>query len=320
VNLDIQNCSGLGIRVRGGKHHLLHSCRIENMGRGGIDFWAGDWKQLIPCNSIIENCSISRLSRIDRTYTPALLLEGMGIKVRHNSFTRIPSSAIRLEASDTLIEMNYFSDCVYESGDQGTIDMWANPLYRGNICRWNDFDRIYNLTGCSRGAAAVRHDDFISGFMTYANIMRKGGRKGKSRLIFGAVQLNGGTDSYVEGNIIVDWANAFTECNMNPKYWSRIRSHVNSKRMLETTPWQSEAWQKKYPMVKDLANAADNRNSITDNRIYGPGNMGTASPKNFFANQKQEASVKCDSLQDLKPLILPWHPIPLDLIGPYKAN
>ena len=92
----------------GGERHLVHSCRIDGMGRGGIDLWAGDWQKLVPAHSMVENCRISNLSRIDRTYTPAVLLEGMGLKIRHNAFTDIPSSAIRLEACDALIELNYF--------------------------------------------------------------------------------------------------------------------------------------------------------------------------------------------------------------------
>lgn len=224
AGLDIQDCSGLGIRIRGGVRHLVHSCRIDSMGRGGIDLWAGDWQKLVPAHSTVENCRISNLSRIDRTYTPAVLLEGMGLRIRHSSFTDIPSSAIRLEACDALIELNCFRRCVYESGDQGSIDMWANPLYRGNIIRWNDFDSII-ASDKHRGAAAVRHDDFISGFMVAENIMRKGSGWGA----FGAVQFNQGTDNYAEGNIIVDWHKAFSGgSGVGERWTSRITTHGNS--------------------------------------------------------------------------------------------
>jgi hypothetical protein len=313
TGLDIRYCSGLGIRITGGSEHLIHSCDIATMGRGGIDFRGGDWQKLEPSNSVIENCRISDLSRIDRTYTPALLLEGMGIKVRHCAFTDIPSSAIRLEACDALIELNYFYNCVYESGDQGAIDMWANPLLRGNVIRWNDFDRIINIRQGSYGTAAVRHDDWISGFMTVENIFRKG-TPGQ----FGVVQFNQGTDNYVEGNIIIDWPVAFSGWSVAGEAWTKaITSHPNSVEKLDKTPWQSEAWQKKYPMVRDLLNGEDNRNFLTDNQRHGTGEWGGVRRAVLFANRDGENNFHGETLESVKPYLVPWRPIPLDRIGPY---
>lgn len=311
--IDISNCSGLGLKVHGGKKHLIHSCRITSMGRGAIDILAGNWRKLEPASSIIENCSISNLSRIDRTYTPAVLLEGMGIKVRHNSFVDIPSSAIRVETCDAIIELNYFRNCVYESGDQGAIDMWANPLYRGNIIRWNDFDRIIN-NHAHYGAAAIRHDDYISGFMVYGNVFRKSANHG-----FGAVQFNQGADNYVEGNLIIDWHKAFTGRSITGNHWKKsIARHRLSKKILAEVPWQSEAWQKKYPMLKSLLDGDDNHNYLLDNLRLGAGKWGGVSRAISFANQCDDQKLNYTDLKSLKSLLKPWHQIPLELIGTYK--
>ena len=315
AGIDIQDCSGLGIRIHGGKQHLVHSCRVDSMGRGGIDLWAGDWQQLAPAHSTIENCRISNLSRIDRTYTPAVLLEGMGLKVRHNSFIDIPSSAIRLEACDALIELNHFRRCVYESGDQGAIDMWGNPLYRGNIIRWNDFDRII-ASDKHRGAAAVRHDDFISGFMVTENTIRKGSGWGA----FGAIQFNQGTDNYAEGNVIVGWHKVFSGGSGVGEHWtSRITTHSNSKRMLAETDWKSEAWRKKYPMVRDLLNGNDNHNYLIGNLLLGAGDWGSVGRAMNLGNRTGSKDTHGATLAELKPHLVPWYPIPVELIGPYAA-
>jgi len=314
AGLDIQDCSGLGIRIRGGVRHLVHSCRIDSMGRGGIDLWAGDWQKLVPAHSTVENCHISNISRIDRTYTPAVLLEGMGLRIRHSSFTDIPSSAIRLEASDALIELNYFRRCVYESGDQGAIDMWANPLYRGNIIRWNDFDSII-ASDKHRGAAAIRLDDFISGFMIAENVMRKGSGWGA----FGAVQFNQGTDNYAEGNVIVDWHKAFSGgSGVGERWTSRITTHGNSKRMLAETDWKSEAWRKKYPMVRDLLNGNDNHNFLVGNLLLGAGGWGGVGRAINLGNRTGSRDVHGATLAELQPHLVPWYPIPVELIGPYS--
>ena len=317
AGLDIQDCSGLGIRIHGGKRHLVHSCRIDSMGRGGIDLWAGDWQKLVPAHSTVENCRISNLSRIDRTYTPAVLLEGMGLKIRHNAFTDIPSSAIRVEACDALIELNYFRRCVYESGDQGAIDMHANPLYRGNIIRWNDFDRIIASRMLShRGAAAIRHDDFISGFMVAENIFRKGSGWGG----FAAIQYNQGTDNYAEGNMIVDWHIAFSGVSTIGEKWTNpITKHKKSGRLLAETDWKSEAWQKKYPMVRDLLNGDDNRNYLVGNVLLGAGKWSGVGRAVTLGNRTGSKDVHGASLAELKPHLAPWYPIPIELIGPYAA-
>ena len=312
----IQHCSGSGIRLHGGPGPLIHSCTIDSMGRGGIDVQAGDWARLIPGHAIIENCRISALSRIDHTYTPGLLLQGMDIKVRHTSFINIPSSAIRVETCDALIELNYFHNCVYESGDQGAIDVWANPLYRGNVIRWNDFDRIINTSGASFGAAAIRLDDFISGFMISENIFRGGSPVG-----FGSVQFNMGTDSYVDGNVIINWARAFSGRSLGGDSWKeRLNQHDNARRVLAETDWQSEAWRAKYPMVRDLLRGDDNHNYLADNLRLGSGALGDVERAVTFANVEGEPSFTAERIDAVKPLLVPWHAIPVDLIGPYDMG
>ncbi len=319
--IEIRRCSGNGINIYGGKRHLVHSCAIESMGRGGIDILAGDWRKLDPSGSVIENCRISDLSRIDRTYTPAIVLEGMGLKVRRNAFVNIPSSAIRLEACDALVELNYFHRCVYESGDQGAIDQWANPLYRGNVFRRNYFHGIVNETGAHHGAAAVRLDDFISGFMIAENIFHTGALARSSGHEFGSVQINKGTDNYLEGNIIIDWHKAFTGTSETGDAWrKKITGHSHSKKMLAGTPWQSEAWQAKYPMVRDLLNGNDNRNYIADNRQFGSGEWGEIRHAVMYANRDKGRKVPQASLEALQPLVVPWHPIPVNMIGPYDLD
>ena len=38
--------------------------------------------------------------------------------------------------------------------------------------------------------------------------------------------------------------------------------------MLTETDWESEAWQKKYPMVRDLFNGNDNRNYLVGKALF----------------------------------------------------
>lgn len=64
----------------------------------------------------------------------------------------MPSSAMRIEGNDHLIELNLVRDVVKESDDQGGVDMFGNPLYRGVMFRWNRWSDIRG--GTHNGAAA----------------------------------------------------------------------------------------------------------------------------------------------------------------------
>ena len=312
ARVNIRCCSGLGIRVSGGKRHLIHSCTIDCMGRGGIDIMAGSWQNLEPSGSVIENCRISNISHIDRTYTQAIVIDGMGFKVRHNSFVNIPSSAIRVEASESLIELNYFNHCVYESGDQGAIDVWKNLLYRGNIIRWNDFDRII---GDHHGPAGVRLDDYISGFMVSENIFRKGTPRGG----FGAIQFNQGRDNHFEGNCIFDWNSACTGTSAVGNDWN-FRVKRNAGIVLKKADWESATWQKRYPMLKDLLNGDNSHNYMGDNRRFGITKLGQVKAGVVFADAEGSPDLHGETLASVKTVMVPWHPIPIDKIGPYAPD
>jgi hypothetical protein len=314
ADCSVKNTSGLGIKITGGESHLVHSCTIESMGRGGIDISAGDKLKLVGSGSVIENCKIRNLSRIDRTYTPAIVLEGDGIKVRYCLFADIPSSGIRLEGNDMLVELNEFTKCVIESDDQGAIDVWGNPLYRGNIIRWNFFHDIGvpNL----HMAAGVRLDDAISGFGIYENLFLR-----SSNNMFGGIQIHGGKDNFLEGNIFADCHAAFSQSAWGDKRWQESMNNPEHPmyKAMHTTDWQSKFWQQKYPALINLLTNADINYAI-DNLAINAESLVLRKSKRFeFLNNRL---VKCEKhplvADDYKDYLVPWRPIPVNQIGLYR--
>jgi len=75
---------------------------------------------------VIANNDVGDVGRCSRTYNPALLLEGCGAHVTHNHFHHAPSSAMRVEGNDHLIEYNWVDHVVQESDDQGGFDMFGD--------------------------------------------------------------------------------------------------------------------------------------------------------------------------------------------------
>jgi len=314
LNCSVRDASGYGIKILGGKNHLIHSCLVESMGRGGIDIISGKIRNLENSGSIIENCTIRNLSRIDRTYTPAILLEGVGIKVRHCLFSEIPSSAIRLEGNDMLIELNEFSRCVIESDDQGAIDVFGNPLYRGNIIRWNFFHET-GIPGLHM-AAGVRLDDAISGFSVYENLFLR-----SSSGIFGGIQIHGGKDNYIEGNIFSDCKAGISQSAWGDKRWEATLKEKGHPvyTALNTLDWKSDLWQKHYPSLKNLTEGGTDTNYSADNLVInGQTIFLRKSPKfqtlnNIIITGKEILNKPADYIK----YVSPWQEMPLQRIGTY---
>jgi len=71
----VRRLAGNGIEIHGGSRHGLLSCDVCSLGRGGTVISGGDRRTLTRGEHFVENCDIYDLSRIDHTYTPAVLLE-----------------------------------------------------------------------------------------------------------------------------------------------------------------------------------------------------------------------------------------------------
>jgi hypothetical protein len=190
-----------GVLVHGGERVTLLGCDIRLMGRRGTEVIGGDRATLTPGGHVVENCVIASVGRIDRTYTPCIQLEGVGNRVAHNLMFDCPSSAMRIEGNDHQIEYNRFHSVVRESDDQGAIDIFANPSYRGVIYRYNIFDHIGNVAGKAgvHGQAGIRLDDAISGQVIYGNVFFRSANGN-----FGGVQMNSGRDNWIDNNAFVD--------------------------------------------------------------------------------------------------------------------
>jgi hypothetical protein len=209
----IRRLAGNGVAISGGTGHGVLSCELHTLGRGGVTLVGGDRRTLTRGGHFVENCHIHELSRIDHTYTPAVLTAGAGQRIAHNWLHDILSSALRVDGNDHLVEFNEINRVVLESDDQGGADMWGNPTFQGNVYRHNYFHHIGNWQAPEKspecGQAGIRLDDAISGVLIYGNVFH---RCASGRLGFGAVQIHGGKDNVLDNNIFADcrWAVSFS--------------------------------------------------------------------------------------------------------------
>ena len=314
ANCTIQRLGGDAIIVEGGQRHGIFGCTMHTLGCGGTRVAGGDRQTLTPGRHFVENCRVFDISRLKRTYAPAVHLDGCGNRIAHNLFENIPSSALRIEGNNHLIELNVIRNVVRESDDQGGLDMFGNPLYRGVVIRWNRWSDIRG--GEQNGAAGVRLDDMISGVAVYGNVFERCGA-----VHFGGVQIHGGKENLVEGNLFVDCLAGISFSRWDEKRW--LESIERFLPQAGKPPYAS-----KYPELTDLKTNA-NVNIICRNIFARCGSTFLRDGQvqktalNAVADQPpetQEVSGRrsLGNVSQLKPLL--FETIPIDEMGPYESN
>ena len=315
TNCTVQQLGGDAIIIQGGEHHGIFGCTMHTLGCGGTRVAGGDRQTLTSGRHFVENCRIFDISRLKRTYAPAVHLDGCGNRIAHNLFENIPSSALRIEGNDHLIELNIIRNVVRESDDQGGLDMFGNPLYRGVVIRWNRWSDIGG--GTEHGAAGVRLDDMISGVAVYGNIFERCGA-----VNFGGVQIHGGKENLIEGNIFIDCLAGLSFSRWNEKRW--LESIQRFLPQASKPPYAI-----RYPELADLkADANVNlicRNIFArcDSTFLRDGqvqktSLNAVTDQSLEEIQVSPGSRSLDKEALIRPLLL--EPIPIYEIGPYKSN
>ena len=311
----VRRFAGNGIEIHGGTEHGILSCDIYSLGRGGTIVSGGDRKTLTPGRHFIENCDIHSLSRIDHTYTPAVILSGVGNRIAHNRFHDVLSSALRVGGNDHLIEFNEIFEVVLESDDQGGADMYGNATYRGNVFRYNHWHHIGNWHGEGEepkcGQAGIRLDDAISGTLVYGNIFE---RCSAGKLGFGGVQIHGGKDNIVDNNVFIDCAAAVSFSAWPEKRW---REFVQSA--LESREIDQALYLERYPELAQLSSHA-NTNHIWRNVTLRCDEMFRRAPRSVEALENAalgEEKVRRDK-RGLVVERVGFAPIPAEEIGLYR--
>ena len=274
----VKHFAGNGVEPRGGQQHGLRSCDIYSMGRGGALISGGNRKTLTPGGHFVENCDIHDLSRIDHTYTPAVILDGVGNRVAHCRLHDIRSSAMRVGGNDHLIEYNEIFNVVTESDDQGGADMFGNPTFRGNVYRFNYWHHIGNWRATGEqpkcGQAGIRLDDAICGTRIYGNVFEhcSAGKHG-----FGGVQIHGGKDNLIENNLFIHCA-AMVSCSP----WDEKRWRTQVANALDSREVDRALYLQRYPQMAELSENA-NLNRIQRNLGWRCGEVFRRAPKNLDA-------------------------------------
>ncbi|MEI8288870.1 MAG: LamG-like jellyroll fold domain-containing protein [Verrucomicrobiota bacterium] len=246
VGCEVKRMAGNGVIINGGTRHLLLGCDIHRTGRNATSLTGGNRATLERADFIVENCHLHHFGRIDRTYTPAIYVSGVGMRIAHNLMNDGPSSCVRIDGNDILIEYNDVHSVVRESDDQGAMESFGNPSFRGIVYRFNRFENIGNGDTMTAGQSAIRFDDVISGMVVYGNVFIR-----SANGHFGAIQINGGRDNVIDNNLFIDCKLGISGgYRKNHKHWA------DTEQGHKKDAYRTPLYHQRYP---DMANMLDGK-------------------------------------------------------------
>jgi len=318
----IRNSGGWAVIVEGGTNHAIVSCDIYGLGEGGIALSGGDRKTLTPANHLAENNHIHDYARWHRMYRPAISLNGVGNKARHNFIHDAPHQAIAFSGNEHLIEFNLIERVCLESNDAGAIYSGRDWTWRGTIIRFNLFR---DITGFEKqGCMGVYLDDMLCGTIVFGNIFERVTR---------AAFIGGGRDNIVENNIFVDCLPA-VHVDARAMGWASYHVDTTMKERLMAIPYKQPPWSERYPQLVNILEdepAAPKGNIIRRNICVGgrwmdieekakpyvliEGNLIDVASQVLFMNaEKGDYRLKPNS-----PAVkIGFKPVPLERIGLYR--
>lgn len=267
--LTVTGFADRGLVVRGGHDVRIADSRLSDLGGSGVLLSGGDRRTLEPARHLVTGCRFERLSRLARTYHPAVEFEGVGSAVERSQIVDLPHQAVMIHGNDHRIEGNTFARVCLETGDSGAIYIRCDPTEQGNVVRANEFRDIRRRLKTEGGftdVMGVYLDDCASGTTVEGNTFRIEGT---------GVMIGGGRDNVVRNNRFVGTDPAI-HVDARALGWARenfTKSWFYADRLKEL-PVTSAIWRERYPeLAREAETGADLRapvrNRIERNRVEG---------------------------------------------------
>jgi hypothetical protein len=256
----LRNLGNMAVRIDGGHNNSVVGCEIYGTGAGGIAMQGGDRTSLAPAGHVAHDNHIHHYGRWNRMYTPAVSIDGVGIRISHNLIHDAPHMAISFGGNDHIIEFNEIHDVCLESNDAGAIYAGRDWTMRGTAIHHNYLHDITGFRG--RGCVGVYLDDMFCGTHIYGNVFYRVTR---------AAFIGGGRDCTVENNLFVDCRPAL-HIDARAMGWASDSVDTTMMERLKAMPYTSELWRNRYPELVKIVQeepAAPRGNVVVRNISWG---------------------------------------------------
>lgn len=210
---------------------------------GGVYMRSGDYPTLTEGNSKVVNNVITRFSRINKTYTPAVQLQGVGNHIQHNEMYDAPHCAIQYAGNEHDISYNEIYNVCQQADDMGAIYSGRSWVQRGTKIHYNHIHDVRTDSKATLGLFMIYFDDRLSQQSVVGNLIRNCDGH--------AFFSNGGRDHVYYNNIVINQEKCYKIGALIPPDPMAI-DPVNLMNSLKTVPWQNEQWTKKYPLLSTI--------------------------------------------------------------------
>jgi hypothetical protein len=245
----IRNIGSNAITIENGTFNGVQDCDIYNIGDGGIIIHGGDRKTLQPGHNFAINNHIHHYSRINKTYRPAIHLQGVGNLLSHNYIHDAPHTGVLFGGNENILEYNEVHSIAQETGDVGAFYIGRDWTQRGNVVRYNYFHHLYGPG--LHGVNAVYLDDAASGTTIFGNVFYKAGS---------AAFVGGGHDNTVENNVFVECQPSI-HLDARGMNWARNSMQKGGDwemyKKLEAVEYNKPPYSTKYPSLAKLLDWGD---------------------------------------------------------------
>jgi Fn3 associated/Right handed beta helix region/GH141 insertion domain len=238
----VRNVGDTAIEIQGGMHHRVRSCDIYQVGSTGISVEGGDRQTLAPGDHAVENCNIHHFAQIQKTYHPAVQLNGVGNRISHCSIHDAPHMAIGYAGNDLVIEYCDFTRIAQETGDVGVIYTMGDWTFLGNEFRYNYFHNVHGPGNL--GCFTIYPDLPCGGIHLHGNVFYD---------VDQVFHSNSGRGMLIENNL-------FLRCRRGMSFlpWSEAKMfqeggpwHMVEK--LQAVHYDQPPYVTRYPVLRQLA-------------------------------------------------------------------
>ena len=242
----VRNVRKTAINISGSRN-IVDRCTIYGIGQTGVSVSGGDRYQLTPGENVVRNCTIHDFGRWQRTYAPAIRLNGVGNVAIHNRLHDAPHSAILFGGNEHRIGLNEIYDVCYEVDDAGSVYTGRDWGLRGNLIKNNFFHHIESRLPGGHGVHAVYLDDCASGITVSGNVFYKiSGR---------AIMCGGGRDNMIDNNVIAKCGSAHFTDRRGKAWVDKDQRSWNLLDKIKRYNYTQPPWSDRYP---HLAHILDN--------------------------------------------------------------
>lgn len=226
---------------------VTRNCRVVDSYlhdvNGGIYMRSGDIPTLTAGNGKVINNVITRFSRINKTYRPAVQLDGVGNYIEHNEISDAEHCAIQYAGNNHSISYNEIYNVCKQADDMGAIYSGRSWVQRGTKIHYNYLHDIKTDSDGEIGLFIIYNDDRLSEQSIVGNLFEDCDGF--------AYFSNGGRDNVFSNNIIVNQEKSYRFGAIIPPDPIAVNP-VNLMKTLDSVPWQNAVWTEAYPRLATI--------------------------------------------------------------------